>query len=82
MGKDQIPYLGWEDARLNIMESILKAKFGQNPHLMNRLTDTGNCVLINGTKQDTFWGVDLYSWQGENHLGEILMSIRDKGIRQ
>jgi len=80
LGKDQKPYPGWEDVRLNIMESILKAKFGQNPKLMKRLKDTGNRILINGTKQDTFWGVDLYSWQGENHLGEILMSIRDKEI--
>lgn len=80
LGKEQIPHPGWEEARLNIMESILKAKFGQNPNLMKRLKNTGNRILINGTKQDTFWGVDLYSWQGENHLGEILMSIRDKEI--
>ena len=80
LGKDQMPYPGWEDARLNIMESILKAKFGQNPNLMKRSKDTGNRILINGTKQDAFWGVDLYKWQGENHLGEILMRIRDKGI--
>lgn len=80
LGKDQMPYPGWEDARLNIMESILKAKFGQNPNLMKRLKDTGNRILINGTKQDAFWGVDLYKWQGENHLGEKLMRIRDKGI--
>ena len=78
-GKKQISYLGWEEERLGIMESIQHAKFEQNPVLMRKLADTGNRILINGNnKQETFWGVDLYSWQGENQLGKILMNIRDK----
>ncbi len=82
-GKDQIPFIGWEDTRLDIMESILRAKFEQNPALMKKLTDTGNRILINGNnKQETFWGVDLYSWQGENHLGKILVNIRNKEIKR
>ena len=81
--KEQIPYPGWEDARLDIMESILTAKFGQNPALMKKLTETGDCILINGnSKQETFWGVDLYSWIGENNLGKIIMKIREKEIRK
>ena len=76
-GKDIVPYADWEDARLYIMESILRAKFEQNPTLMQKLVDTKDCVLINGNnKQDTFWGIDLYSWIGENHLGQLLMKIR------
>lgn len=68
---------------LEIMESILIAKFNQNAGLMRRLKETGNIVLVNGNnKQDTFWGVDLYSWQGENNLGKILMKIRDKEERK
>lgn len=82
-GKDMLPFPGWENARLDIMESILRAKFEQNPALMKKLTDTGTRILINGNnKQETYWGVDLYSWQGENHLGEILMNIRNKEIRR
>ncbi len=80
-GKDQVPYLGWEEDQLAIMESILRAKFEQNPSLMQKLADTGNCVLLNGNnKQETFWGIDLYSWIGENHLGRIIMNIKDKEI--
>lgn len=80
-GKDQIPYQGWEDDQLGIMESILRAKFELNPSLMQKLADTENCVFLNGNnKQETFWGIDLYSWIGENHLGRIIMSIRDKEI--
>ena len=80
-GKDQKPYMGWEEGQLRIMESILRAKFKMSPSLMQKLVDTGNCILLNGNnRQETFWGVDLYSWIGENHLGRILMNIRDKEI--
>lgn len=71
----------WERQRLDIMASILSAKFAQNTDLMRRLRDTGNRLLINGNnKHELFWGVDLYSWEGENNLGKLLMKIRDKEI--
>ncbi len=79
-GKDIIPPPDWEETRLEIMESIIRAKFEQNPILMRRLKETGTRLLVNGNnKQETYWGVDLYSWQGENNLGQILMKIR-KGL--
>ena len=78
-GRDIVPYPGWEDARLSMMESIIRAKFEQNPVLMRKLKATGNRLLVNGNnKHETYWGIDLYSWQGENHLGRIIMTIRDK----
>lgn len=80
-GNGLTPYHGWEAERLAIMESILMAKFSQDALLMKKLADTGNRLLINGNnKKDTFWGVDLYSWRGENHLGKLLMRIRDKQV--
>ena len=82
-GKDLTPYPGWEDAQISIMESILQAKFEQNPALMQKLVETGNRILLNGNnKQETFWGIDPYSWIGENHLGRIIMNIRDKEIKR
>ncbi len=64
---------------LKIMESILQAKFNQNPTIMEKLKQTGTKLLINGTNNDqTFWGMDRYSWIGENNLGKILMKIREK----
>lgn len=69
----------WEECRLEIMESILSAKFDQNPNLKKRLAETDGCILVNGNnKHETYWGVDLYRWSGENHLGKILMALRDK----
>ena len=76
---DFTPSEEWEDSKLNIMESIIMAKFDQNPSLKKRLIATDGRILINGNnKHETYWGVDLYSWKGENHLGKILMTIRDK----
>ncbi|MBR5199066.1 MAG: DUF1768 domain-containing protein [Bacteroidales bacterium] len=64
---------------LEVMESILRAKFEDNPYLMKKLVETGNAVLINGNnRKEEYWGIDLYSWRGENNLGKILMKIRDK----
>ena len=69
----------WEERKLETMMSIQIAKFTQNPSLMKRLIATGSSKIINGNnKKETYWGVDLYSWKGENHLGKILMTIRDK----
>lgn len=80
-GRDIVPSPDWENARLSTMESIIRAKFEQHPILMRKLKETGNRLLINGNnKHETYWGIDLYSWQGENHLGKIIMNIRDKEV--
>lgn len=80
-GREIVPPVDWVNDCLGIMESVLTAKFEQNPSLMKKLVDTGNAILINGnSKKETFWGIDLYSWQGDNNLGKILMKIRDKEI--
>ena len=64
------------------MQFIQSAKFEQNPDLMQKLIDIGKLILINGSnKQETYWGVDLYSWEGENNLGKILMKLREKEVK-
>lgn len=78
-GQKQVPYLGWESQQLDIMQSILEAKFMQNTVLMQKLMETGNSLIIYGNhKDDTYWGVNLYSWIGENRLGKIIMEIRER----
>ena len=70
-----------EGERLDLMKSILMAKFEQNPTLTAKLKATGDKILINGNnKKETFWGIDLYSWEGENQLGKLLMEIREKEV--
>lgn len=69
----------WEEVKVGFMEEIVRAKFNQHPELATRLLATGNKQLIEGnTWGDTFWGVDTRTGQGENHLGKILMKVRDE----
>lgn len=65
----------WEKVRLQEMRTILESKFS-NPDLWGMLKETAPAYLEEGnTWGDTFWGV--CNGIGQNHLGKILMSIRD-----
>ena len=66
----------WEEVKLDIMTEVVSQKFLQHPHLIEMLLQTGDEELIEGNKWgDRFWGV--CKGKGENHLGKILMKIRD-----
>jgi len=70
----------WEEVKVDIMERLVLAKFSQNPDFKLRLLSTGDAELIEGnTWQDTFWGVTQQG-VGENHLGKILMRVRQSSI--
>lgn len=67
----------WEDIKVQIMEEIVRAKFTQNKDLAEKLLATGEEELVEGNYwRDRFWGV--YEGEGQNHLGKILMQIRDE----
>ncbi len=69
----------WEQVKVGIMEEIVRAKFTQHPELAAKLLATGDKVLVEGnTWGDTCWGVDMRTGQGENHLGRILMKVREE----
>lgn len=69
----------WEEVKVGIMEEIVRAKFTQHPELAERLLATGDKVLIEGNHWgDTCWGVDTRTGRGENHLGKILMNVREE----
>lgn len=67
----------WNAYRIAWMEHVCRAKFAQNSDLCQRLIDTYPLELIEtNTWGDRFWGV--YKGKGTNHLGLILMNIRDE----
>ena len=69
----------WELVKNEIMEDVVRAKFSQNPDLLKKLLDTGTKELAEGNNwHDTYWGVDLATGKGQNHLGRILMHIREE----
>lgn len=65
---------GWESMKLFIMYELIKIKF-QDGFLRSRLLATWDSILIEGNDwNDCYWGV--CNNLGSNHLGNILMSIR------
>lgn len=67
----------WDSVKLDYMEEIVRAKFVQNKELAEKLLATEDLILEEGnTWGDTFWGV--CRGKGQNHLGKILMKIREE----
>ena len=72
----------WEVVKLGIMERIVRAKFAQHPELAERLVATGTLPLVEGNAwHDVYWGADVNTGEGENHLGKILMKVRDELVK-
>ena len=64
----------WKSVRVEVMKTVLKAKFG-SPLLRDRLLATGDAYLEETNDwNDTFWGV--CNGIGENMLGKLLMQLR------
>jgi ribA/ribD-fused uncharacterized protein len=68
--------IGWGQSKRGVMLEIIRAKF-KNPQLRGLLLATGDAELIEGnTHGDKYWGV--CGGEGENHLGQILMQVREE----
>lgn len=76
----------WEEIKYNIMQNAVLMKFTQNNELGQKLISTHPSELIEGNHwHDNYWG-NCYcekcnNIQGENHLGKILMYVRDLLIK-
>lgn len=77
----------WDARKIAIVTAGNLAKFGQNAGLRRRLMDTGDSILAEANPKDFIWGIgmseddpaalDPANWQGQNLLGQILMSVRE-----
>jgi ribA/ribD-fused uncharacterized protein len=66
----------WEKIKLDIMYKGVFNKFSQNNDIRRKLLATGTGLLEeNNNHGDSFWGI--YKGVGENHLGRILMKVRE-----
>jgi ribA/ribD-fused uncharacterized protein len=70
----------WDGIKLQVMEEILRSKF-QDEGLQEMLIDTYPKKLFEGNHWgDRYWGIcfdqNENKWVGENHLGKLLMKIR------
>jgi len=71
----------WDKIKLDIMRRIVNAKFAQHPDLMAKLRAIKGLICEDNYWHDNFWGNcrcdRCINKQSENHLGRILMDIRD-----
>ena len=74
----------WDDVRLKVMNYGVRQKFTKHENLKHLLLSTGDERLIEGnTWHDNFFGTCSCSKcgnKGKNHLGKILMTVRDEII--
>ena len=76
----------WDRLRGPMMRRGLRAKFQQNPDLLEKLLATGNDILVECSASDKIWGIGLSvddkrikniaKWKGRNLLGTVLMQVR------
>ena len=68
----------FDTVKLQFMEELLRRKFSNvNPELKQKLIDTGDIELVEVNNWgDVFYGV--CNGVGENHLGKLLMKIRQE----
>lgn len=71
----------WNTIRLVAMEKIVYQKFRQHKNLCRQLLETDEIPLEEGnTWGDRVWGT--VAGKGANHLGKILMNVRNKLRRE
>ena len=75
----------WDDVKLEVMRTLVRAKFLTSVQLYGWLLATGDAELVEGnTWHDNYWGrcscdrCVRAEIVGQNHLGKILMQVRDE----
>ena len=66
----------WDDIKLDIMYKGVHAKFSQNRDLKSKLLSTRGLLVEGNTWGDQYWGI--CKGIGENHLGKILVRVREE----
>lgn len=69
----------WEDYKLKVMWFALNHKFAPGTEAASRLINTNPTLIVEWNNwQDIFWGVDVSPLNGQNILGRMLMTLRNK----
>lgn len=78
----------WSECKESVMLRGLEIKLSKNDQLKSYLMATGTKTLAVANTGDQYWGTGLNSkdarcmdpkqWPGDNHYGQLLMTIRDK----
>ena len=63
----------WESTKIGVMRKLLKIKFSQAPYKKLLLNTENQTIQEGNSWGDTFWGIDLKTNVGDNHLGLLIM---------
>ena len=79
IGRDPIHSVrpDWDDVKTSIMYNAVLVKFITYGDLKKILLSTGEQMIIENSPTDTYWGCGS-DGRGQNHLGKILMRIRQE----
>jgi ribA/ribD-fused uncharacterized protein len=79
--KDHAPRADWDAEKLSIMRAGILAKFSANSALRRKLLATGDAPIESTLEEERrvkgFWDIGA-DGAGDNHTGQILMSVRDE----
>jgi ribA/ribD-fused uncharacterized protein len=65
----------WEKQKLGIMYELKYAQIIQNPWFAQKLVETGDAKIIEGSPTDYFWGCGA-DGSGLDNMGKIYMDLR------
>lgn len=82
----------WTRERETIVMAGNRAKFTQNPELLELLLATKGTTMVEASPYDRIWGIGLAAsdpkaqdpatWRGQNLLGKILTELREELARR
>lgn len=69
----------WNDIKIGVMKELIYKKFSQTPFKELLLGTRDENIVEGNMWGDKFWGVDIKNTpnEGENHLGRIIMDVRN-----
>ncbi len=67
----------WNEVKLGIMESVLRAKLNQHQEVRDALIRSSNAEIAEDSPVDDFWGRGK-DGNGQNNLGKLWMKIRSE----
>jgi ribA/ribD-fused uncharacterized protein len=68
----------WLDIKIQVMKKCLIQKYFQEPYKTLLLNTNDEYIQEGNMWGDTYWGVCLKTKKGDNNLGKIIMSVRNK----
>jgi predicted NAD-dependent protein-ADP-ribosyltransferase YbiA (DUF1768 family) len=71
------PHSDWEHRKLEVMYRAIFHKFTTHLSIRAILIETEDAEIIEDSPRDYFWGCGIEG-NGTNHLGRILMEVRDE----